>query len=317
MKKSILVLALSSALLLSACSANSMGAAGSSGGMTSTASPSGSMDSMMTGTPAMSGATLITPADYKAKADAGEEMVLIDVRTAEEYAESHIPGAILLPNEDIGDTRPAQLPILDTEIVVYCRSGNRSAQAAKKLIAMGYTNVYDLGGFKDWPYETESGAWTEPVKEGTMSSFRSYDLAGVAKDETVFSGYTLTMVNVWGTFCGPCINEMPELGELAAKYADKGVQIVGIVGDVFMGDDGTYDMSAVETARSLVEQTGADYLHLLSSPDLLSAKLSTVAAVPTTFFVDSKGNVVGESYLGARSASDWSDIIDATLEAQK
>jgi rhodanese-related sulfurtransferase len=59
----------------------------------------------------------------------------------------------LIPNESIGKTRPELLPDLEAEILIYCRSGNRSAQAAKKLIAMGYTKVYDFGGILDWPYE--------------------------------------------------------------------------------------------------------------------------------------------------------------------
>ena len=78
--------------------------------------------------------------------ESGDPVAVVDVRTAEEYAEAHIPGAILLPNEDIGDTAPEQLPVLDAEILIYCRSGNRSAQAAKKLVALGYTNVSDFGG---------------------------------------------------------------------------------------------------------------------------------------------------------------------------
>lgn len=65
----------------------------------------------------------------------------------------HIPGAILIPNESIGDKKPELLPELDAEILVYCRSGNRSAQAAKKLISLGYTKAYDFGGIINWPYE--------------------------------------------------------------------------------------------------------------------------------------------------------------------
>ena len=85
----------------------------------------------------------------------------MDVRTADEYAEAHIPGAILIPNESIANEEPKLLPDKDARIMVYCRSGNRSAQAAEKLIKMGYTNVYDFGGIKNWTYETESGEWIE------------------------------------------------------------------------------------------------------------------------------------------------------------
>lgn len=95
----------------------------------------------------------ITPSEAKARIDSGDKVIILDVRTEEEFKSGHIPGAILIPNETIAKTRPDLLPDLDAEILVYCRSGNRSAQAAKKLIAMGYTKVYDFGGINTWPYD--------------------------------------------------------------------------------------------------------------------------------------------------------------------
>jgi len=95
----------------------------------------------------------ISAADAKARMDSGDEIIILDVRTEEEYDAGHITDAILVPNETIIDEQPELLPDLDAEILVYCRSGNRSAQAAKKLIAIGYTNVVDFGGIIDWPYE--------------------------------------------------------------------------------------------------------------------------------------------------------------------
>ena len=95
----------------------------------------------------------ISAADATARMDSGETIIILDVRTQEEYDAGHIPGAILVPNETIVDKQPELLPDLDAEILVYCRSGNRSAQAAKKLIAIGYTNVVDFGGIIDWPYD--------------------------------------------------------------------------------------------------------------------------------------------------------------------
>ena len=95
----------------------------------------------------------ISAADAQARMDSGDEIIILDVRTEEEYDAGHITDAILVPNETIIDEQPELLPDLDAEILVYCRSGNRSAQAAKKLIAIGYTNVVDFGGIIDWPYE--------------------------------------------------------------------------------------------------------------------------------------------------------------------
>lgn len=86
-------------------------------------------------------------------ADYDDEIVL-DVRTPEEYAEAHIPGAINVPNEEIGEEPIAELPDKDQIILVYCRSGNRSKEAAQKLADQGYTNVSEFGGIKDWHGET-------------------------------------------------------------------------------------------------------------------------------------------------------------------
>ncbi len=95
----------------------------------------------------------ITAEEAKARMDSGDPVVILDVRTQGEYDGGHIPGAVLLPNETIGTERSALLPDLDAEILVYCRSGNRSRQAAQKLVDMGYTGVYDFGGIGSWPYE--------------------------------------------------------------------------------------------------------------------------------------------------------------------
>ncbi|MFQ9639912.1 MAG: rhodanese-like domain-containing protein [Eisenbergiella sp.] len=99
----------------------------------------------------------ITAEEAKNRMDSDDTIIILDVRTQEEYEESHIPGAILIPKESIGTEKQEQLPDMDQEILVYCRSGNRSAQAAKKLVEAGYTQIYDFGGIMDWPYETESG----------------------------------------------------------------------------------------------------------------------------------------------------------------
>lgn len=84
---------------------------------------------------------------------ADDSLVVVDVRTQEEYAEGHIPGAICVPNESIVDAQPEELPDLEQTILVYCRSGRRSKEAAQKLADMGYTNVYEFGGIIDWTGE--------------------------------------------------------------------------------------------------------------------------------------------------------------------
>ena len=85
-----------------------------------------------------------------------EGYIILDVRTAAEFDEKHIPGAINIPNETIGTDAIPELPDKDQLILVYCRSGNRSKQASEKLVKLGYTNVVEFGGIIDWPGETET-----------------------------------------------------------------------------------------------------------------------------------------------------------------
>ena len=82
--------------------------------------------------------------------------IILDVRTPEEFADKHIPGAINIPNETISTEEIPELPDKDQLILVYCRSGNRSKQASEKLVKLGYTNVVEFGGIIDWPGETET-----------------------------------------------------------------------------------------------------------------------------------------------------------------
>ena len=85
------------------------------------------------------------------------EYIILDVRTAEEYSEKHIPGAINIANESIGTEDIPELPDKDQLILVYCRSGNRSKQASEKLVKLGYTNIIEIGGINSWPGETVTG----------------------------------------------------------------------------------------------------------------------------------------------------------------
>ena len=96
----------------------------------------------------------ISPSDAKKVIDGGE-CILLDVRTADEFNLRHIPGALLLPVDELADRAPLELSDKSALIIVYCRSGARSRRAAEMLLAMEYTDVLDLGGINGWPYETQ------------------------------------------------------------------------------------------------------------------------------------------------------------------
>lgn len=172
------------------------------------------------------------------------------------------------------------------------------------LAALLTTGLTACGG--ESSQETGSGT-------GVLAGFTAQDLEGNNVDDSIFDDYDVTMINVWGTFCGPCIQEMPDLGQLAEDYADEGLQIVGIVSDA-TDYEGGYPEETVELAKEIVEETGAGYLHLLPSQDLLDRVLSSIQVVPTTFFVDSEGNQLGGIVTGSKSYDDWTAILDQKLE---
>lgn len=154
MRKSVFTMLLFSMLTFTACSSASVSSGGSSKDASSTGTEGGKID-----VPSASAGvyTTITPEEVQKLLDSDASFILLDVRTEEEFAESHIEGAVLIPNYDLGSRAAKDLPDKNALIIVYCRSGQRSSVAAKELIAMGYKNVFDLGGIIDWPYETVKG----------------------------------------------------------------------------------------------------------------------------------------------------------------
>lgn len=139
------------------------------------------------------------------------------------------------------------------------------------------------------PAKTEEAAkvW------GQMPSFTTKDLEGNTVTESIFAEKDLTVVNIWGTFCPPCIEEMPELGAWAEEMPDN-VQIVGLIVDI-AGDD---DKEHRDMAVTITEKAGADFLQIIANNDFAEI-LQGVVGVPTTLFVDKDGNLVGEPVVGA------------------
>lgn len=153
----------------------------------------------------------------------------------------------------------------------------------------------------------DEGAGDAVEKNDVFGEFQTKTLDGEDVDQELFGKSDLTMVNIWGTFCGPCIREMPDLGELSREYADKGFQMVGIISDVSKPGD--------ETALEIVESTEADYTHLVIPKDanMQYRILKNAQVVPTTIFLDKDGNQIGDTYPGARSKKQWTAIIDEML----
>lgn len=165
--------------------------------------------------------------------------------------------------------------------------------------------------------ESEEGAAgqdTESVSDqgekdaSDAPDFKGNDMEGNAVTSEIFSESRLTMINVWATYCSPCLNEMPELGELAQEYDKEDFQLIGIVSNVPEGAD----EEKLELVEVLIEQTEADYPHLLLNESLNDGLLSGVSAVPTTFFIDREGKIL-DTVVGARDKTAWKEIIDGIL----
>lgn len=126
-----------------------------------------------------------------------------------------------------------------------------------------------------------------------MPAFIAKDLDGNEVTESIFSEKDLTVINIWGTFCPPCIGEMPELGEWAKDMPDN-VQLIGLISDISGDDDTQHHDLAVE----IMDKADADFLQIIANQDFASI-LQHVIGVPTTFFVDKEGNLVGDPIIGA------------------
>jgi thiol-disulfide isomerase/thioredoxin len=159
--------------------------------------------------------------------------------------------------------------------------------------------------------------WAAPAKEAkTLSPFWTLDINGNEVTHKIFASSKLTLVNVWATYCPPCLKELPDLGELSKEYDPSLVQIVGIVSDVYHPNQKILEEN-LRIANDIIKAAKADYLHLLPSEDLFNLRLKDVQFVPETFFVDSKGNIVGEKYISMRSKEEWKKIIDSNLALLK
>ena len=152
--------------------------------------------------------------------------------------------------------------------------------------------------------ETEAAVETEETADTEVAAETEETKDGETVTQEIFADADVTMVNIWATYCSPCIGEMPALGELGRDYADKGLQIIGVVADAEAVGD--------ETALEVIEKTGADFMHMLPSQSLYDNYLNQVRGVPTTVFVDSQGKELG-TYTGSRGKKLWKDIIEEML----
>jgi thiol-disulfide isomerase/thioredoxin len=170
-------------------------------------------------------------------------------------------------------------------------------------------------GCQDKNSTAHGDAYTFPEEEESSSGladFTCLDLYGETVDQSIFENYEITLVNVWGTFCGPCLEEMPDLGRIKREYEERNVNVVGVIADLKL-HNGSLDMNQIEKAKKIVAETQADYVHLVPSNNLEKGLLKDVVYIPHTVFVDSEGKIIGDEYVGSRSKEKWMIIIEELL----
>lgn len=147
--------------------------------------------------------------------------------------------------------------------------------------------------------------------ESYIGDFEAESLSHGTITPEIFSDYDLTMVNVFATWCSPCLHEIPFLAEIDKEMAEQSVNVIGIVMDV--NERGSINEKTKQKALAIAEKSGAEYEILIPDSILLEGHLHGITAIPETFFVDKNGNIVGNYYVGARSKKEWVKIIETEL----
>ena len=153
----------------------------------------------------------------------------------------------------------------------------------------------------------------ESVKD--LRKLSTKDINGKDFTSKDFEKYDLTMVNVFATWCTACVKEIPDLVEVQNEMKSKGVNIVGVVTDTV--DDNGENKEAIEKSKLIHEKTKASYPFLMPDKTNFNGRLNGIQAMPETFFVDSNGNIVGDTYSGAKSAKEWKQVIEKELKKIK
>lgn len=157
--------------------------------------------------------------------------------------------------------------------------------------------------------EVQSNALDEFKVYGKFAEFTTNDIDGNEVTQSIFANKDLTVVNIWGTFCGPCINEMPELGAWEKELPDN-VQIVGLIVDISSTDNETQ----IAAAKQITEKADAGFVNLIGGNGAFNELMASIVGVPTTIFVDKSGNIVGEIIVGA-DVDRYKSFVNKYVEA--
>ncbi|WXR62471.1 TlpA disulfide reductase family protein [Peptostreptococcaceae bacterium AGR-M142] len=213
--------------------------------------------------------------------------------------------------EDITNTKKNKLVKEMDNLSYYLSTYDLETQLSEESKAEYDEIIAKLGEFEDTLEFYKPITQEDKINEisNNAISFDTIDLNSNKVTQDIFKDKKLTMINIWGTFCGPCINEMPDLQELYIDIKDEEMNLIGIVSDIKSKDDS----ENIELAKKILDQKKAKFMSIIPDENLKNNLLSSVSGVPTTIFVDSKGNIVGEAIVGSRSKDEYRKEIDKVL----
>lgn len=196
----------------------------------------------------------------------------------------------------------------------YYLSVNTAAdQAVVEEIRNIQTTITEMTAYTE---DSGSGQTSKP-STGSVGEFTTQDVLGNSITQDIFKEHKLTMVNVFTTWCSPCVAEMPDLEKLHQQMKERDVGVIGVVMDV-LDENGNIVDENLERAQELLRKTGVTYPVLLPDATYFNGRLLDIEAYPETFFVDENGNMVGQTYSGSGSLEDWLETVEkelANLEA--
>ena len=152
---------------------------------------------------------------------------------------------------------------------------------------------------------------TQALQSITGLNFKTQDLEGNEVTSDIFKNADVTMVNIWATWCGPCKEELPDIGRVAKKYRAKGAQVVAICSDVMEGDD-----SVLDEAKEIIQDSECDFIVLRNNSSFDSI-FKNIQAFPTTLFFDKNGDLVGDVVIGGRSEAEFEALFEEILAKVK
>jgi thiol-disulfide isomerase/thioredoxin len=163
-----------------------------------------------------------------------------------------------------------------------------------------------------------SGAASAQASDGIDLSgrveFSAQTVDGEPVDSGIFQDYELTMINIWGTLCKPCIEEMPDLEALYQEMREKHVNIVGFVANV-LGEDGNITLNErAGDAKKILDAKGVTYTNIVFSDEITNSIYGQISGFPTTIFVNAEGKIIGGQISGAKSGEDYQKEIEVRLQ---